>query len=87
MNDDDDQLNVSARMVDLINMQNSFLAQSHIKMSSAVDGRSKSTFNQYLGGEIDIKGLKGTAISQRDNTAHMTGNFGSGRYGSVEENS
>ena len=67
MQDDDDNLNVSARMIDIINMQNSFLANSQVKMSSVPDLRSKSGYqaNVNTNSDIDIAGLKGTAVSQR----------------------
>ena len=67
-------------MIDIINMQNSFIAQSQHP------GRAKSTYQQNMDSGIDIHGLKGTAVSQKD-LQHVSGNFGGGRYGSMEETS
>ena len=75
-------------------MQNNFMMNSAVKMSSAdLANRSKSHYHG-VSQHFDMQGLHGTAISQRRPTdqQHVSGNFGGGfsnqkRLGTLEATS
>ena len=83
-----DEMNASMRMMDIIQLQTSF-ANSQVKLGEG--GRSKSQFvpgnnSGNSGSGIDIRGLKGTAISQRGLDRPITGNFAQEDDHSADEN-